>query len=66
MGIRTVCIWIISAASGPYRDYVIRAYNQNKPFDQFVREQLAGDMLPVKTLDTLIGLGILARRHQQR
>ncbi len=37
------CIWIISGA----------AYNQNKPFDQFVREQLAGDMLPVKTLDTL-------------
>src|SRR5882762_1597413 len=36
-----------------YRDYVIQAYNQNKPFDQFVREQLAGDMLPVKTLDTL-------------
>src|SRR6266576_3478541 len=36
-----------------YRDYVIRAYNQNKPFDQFVREQLAGDILPVKTLDTL-------------
>jgi mono/diheme cytochrome c family protein len=36
-----------------YRDYVIGAYNQNKPFDQFVREQLAGDMLPVKTLDTL-------------
>src|SRR4029077_17653705 len=31
----------------------IRAYNQNKPFDQFVREQLAGDMGPVKTLDTL-------------
>jgi hypothetical protein len=36
-----------------YRDYVIRAYNHNKPFDQFVREQLAGDMLPVKTLDAL-------------
>jgi hypothetical protein len=36
-----------------YRDYVIRAYNENKPFDQFVREQLAGDMLPVKTLDSL-------------
>jgi hypothetical protein len=36
-----------------YRDYVIQAYNQNKPFDQFVREQLAGDMLPVKTLDAL-------------
>jgi mono/diheme cytochrome c family protein len=37
----------------PYRDYVIRAFNQNKPFDQFVREQLAGDMLPNKTLDSL-------------
>ena len=37
----------------PYRDYVIRAFNQDKPFDQFVREQLAGDMLPLKTLDTL-------------
>jgi len=36
-----------------YRDYVIRAYNQNKRFDQFVREQLAGDMLPMKTLDSI-------------
>jgi hypothetical protein len=38
----------------PYRDYVIRAYNENKHFDQFVREQLAGDMLPDKTLDTIV------------
>ena len=29
----------------PYRDYVIKALNDNKPFDQFVREQLAGDAL---------------------
>jgi hypothetical protein len=29
----------------PYRDYVIRAFNQDKPFDQFVTEQLAGDVV---------------------
>ena len=29
----------------PYRDYVIRAFNDDKPYDQFVREQLAGDVL---------------------
>ncbi|MEO6742381.1 MAG: PSD1 and planctomycete cytochrome C domain-containing protein [Chthoniobacteraceae bacterium] len=29
-----------------YRDYVIAAFNQDKPYDQFLREQLAGDLLP--------------------
>ena len=43
----------------PYRDYVIRSFNQNKPFDQFVKEQIAGDLLPVKTLDTLIASAFL-------
>jgi len=30
----------------PYRDYVIQAFNENKPFDVFTREQIGGDLLP--------------------
>ncbi|MBM3813682.1 MAG: DUF1553 domain-containing protein [Acidimicrobiia bacterium] len=33
----------------PYRDYVLRSFRDNKPFDQFTREQLAGDLLPNAT-----------------
>ncbi len=29
-----------------YRDYVIQAFNEDKPYDQFIREQIAGDLLP--------------------
>lgn len=36
----------------PYRDYVLRSFEQNKPFDQFTREQLAGDLLPNATTET--------------
>ncbi len=43
----------------PYRDYVIRAFNANKPFDQFVREQLAGDLLPARKLDELAATGFV-------
>ncbi|MDX1680967.1 MAG: DUF1553 domain-containing protein [Akkermansiaceae bacterium] len=35
----------------PYRDWVIRALNENKPFDEFLTEQLAGDLLPDATRD---------------
>ena len=37
-----------------YRDYVIRAFNANMPFDQFTVEQIAGDLLPNATEDQLI------------
>ncbi len=41
----------------PYRDYVIRSFNNNKPFDQFTREQLAGDLFPNPTLEERVASG---------
>jgi Protein of unknown function (DUF1553)/Protein of unknown function (DUF1549)/Planctomycete cytochrome C len=40
-----------------YRDYVIRAFNRDKPYDRFIREQLAGDEIPDRDYDSLTGLG---------
>jgi hypothetical protein len=46
-----------------YRDYVIEALNKDKPFDRFVMEQLAGDELPDRSLETHIATGFLRLGH---
>ncbi len=40
-----------------YRDYVIRAFNEDKPYDRFIKEQLAGDLLPDKDRDSITATG---------
>jgi len=47
-----------------YRDYVISSFNQDKPYNQFIREQLAGDLMsesdPKKRAEQIIATGFLA------
>jgi len=43
-----------------YRDYVIAAFNADKPFDRFVREQLAGDEIAPSSSEALVATGYLA------
>lgn len=42
-----------------YRDYVIRSFNSDKPYDRFVKEQLAGDELPDASEESIIATGFL-------
>ncbi|MCW1883149.1 DUF1553 domain-containing protein [Luteolibacter flavescens] len=41
----------------PYRDWVVRAFQANMPWDQFTTEQMAGDLLPDRTLDQQVATG---------
>lgn len=43
----------------PYRDYVIKSFNEDKPFDRFATEQLAGDLMPDGGLDALVATGFV-------
>ena len=43
----------------PYRDYVVKSFNDDKPYDAFVREQLAGDELAPENPDVFIGTAYL-------
>jgi hypothetical protein len=47
-----------------WRDWVIRSFNENKPFDQFIVEQIAGDMLANPTKDQILATAF-NRLHQQ-
>lgn len=42
-----------------YRDWVVRSLNEDKPYNEFLKEQLAGDLIPNRTQDQLVATGFL-------
>jgi hypothetical protein len=46
-----------NVSQSPYRDYVIDSFNENLPYDQFIKEQLAGDLLPNASLTQQVASG---------
>lgn len=52
------------SAAYKYRNYVVKSFNQDKPYDRFIREQIAGDLLPARSeaekYESIIATGYLA------